>query len=124
MTSPTCAIVNFFVQDNATFQDPIQFGDPGDMSWSLTGMTFKMEIKASRDDASPLVTFTTGSGQIITDDVVQRVIHFNVPDTVIQTSLPPAEYVYDFLMLDGSSPAIRTPLMQGKFVVSRGVTED
>lgn len=124
MSSPTCAIVNFYVQDNATFQDPIQFDDPTDTSWSLTGMTFKMEVKASRDDTSPLVTWTTGGGQIITDDVVQRIIHFNVTDTVIQTALPPAEYVYDFLMLDGSSPAIRTPLMQGKFVVTRGVTED
>jgi hypothetical protein len=124
MASATCAIVNFVVQDNATFQDPIQFGDPTDTSWSLTGMSFKMEVKASRDDGTPLVTWATGTGEIITDDVVQRVIHFNVTDTAIQASLPPAEYVYDFLMLDGSTPAIRTPLMRGKFVVSRGVTEN
>jgi hypothetical protein len=55
---------------------------------------------------------------------VQRVLHLNVPDTVVQASLPPAEYVYDFIMLDGSTPPIRTQLMQGRFIVDRGVTED
>ncbi len=123
MIQATCAIVNFEVQDNGTFSDAIQFGDPDDTSWSLTGMSFKMEVKASRDDTSPLVTWTSSS-EIIVDSVSQRVIHFNVPDTVLQASLPPAEYVYDFLMIDGSVPPIRTPLMAGKFVVSRGVTED
>lgn len=120
----TAACVDIFVQDNATVQDAFQFGVVGDTSWSLTGMTFKMEVKASYDDVTPLVTWTSGAGQIIVDDVVQRVVHLNVPDTVVQASLPPAEYVYDFIMLDGSTPAIRTPLMKGKFVVSHGVTED
>lgn len=120
----TAATVDIVQQDNATFQDAFQFGTPGDTSWSLTGMTFRMEVKASRDDIAPLVTWTTAGGQIITDDVVQRVIHFNVPDTVLQTSLPPADYVYDLIMLDGSVPPIRTQLMQGLFTVQHGVTED
>jgi hypothetical protein len=120
----TSAIVDIIVSDNATVQDAFQFGTTGDTSWGFTGMTFKMEVKASRDDASPLVTWTSGAGQIIVDDAVARVLHLNVPDTVLQASLPPADYVYDFIMLDGSTPAIRTQLMQGKFTVCRGVTED
>lgn len=120
----TCAIVDITVSDNATVQDAFQFGTAGDTTWSFTGMTFKMEVKASRDDASPLVTWTSGGGEIVVDDAVTRVLHLNVPDTVVQASLPPAEYVYDFIMLDGSTPAIRTQLMQGKFTVCRGVTED
>jgi hypothetical protein len=120
----TCAIVDLINQDNQTIQDALQFGTPGDTTWSLTGMSFKMEVKASRDDVAPLVTWTSGAGQIIVDDPVQRVVHLNIPDTVIQASLPPADYVYDFIMLDGSTPAIRTPLMQGLFSIRRGVTED
>jgi hypothetical protein len=119
----TAAIVDLFVQDNATMQDALQYGVPGDTSWSFTGMTFEMSVKASRDDVDPLVTFTSGAGQIVVDDPVQRVLHFNVPDTTIQSALPPAEYVYDLIMIDGSTPPIRTPLMQGRLTVSHGVTE-
>jgi hypothetical protein len=119
----TAAIVNMVTQDNATFQDAFQFGTLGDTTWSFAGMTFEMSVKASRDDVTPLVTFTSGAGQIVVDSVVLRVLHFNVPDTTIQADLPAAIYVYDFIMLDGSSPAIRTPLMQGKLEVTRGVTE-
>lgn len=120
----TAALVNIYVSDNATVQDAFQLGTVGDTSWNFTGMSFKMEVKASRDDASPLVTWTSGAGQIVVDDAVNRILHLNVPDTTVQASLPPAEYVYDFLMLDSSTPPIRTQLMMGKFVVSRGVTED
>jgi hypothetical protein len=120
----TAAVVDIYISDNATMQDAFQFGTVGDTSWSFTGMSFKMEVKASRDDTTPLVTWTSGGGQIAVDDVVQRVLHLNVPDTVVQASLPPAEYVYDFLMIDGSTPPIRTQLMQGRLFVSRGVTED
>jgi hypothetical protein len=123
MRALTCAIVNFFIQDNGTFQDALQFGTLGDTTWSFAGMTFEMSVKASRDDVTPLVTFTSGAGQIIVDDPVARVLHFNVPDTTIQADLPVASYVYDFIMIDGSSPPIRTPLMQGQLTIKRGVTE-
>lgn len=119
----TAAIVNIYTQDNATLCDAIQFGDPTDLSWSLVGQTFKMEVKASRDDPSPLATFVSPT-QIVVLDPIARVIQFNVPDTTIQTSTPCAEYVYDFLMIDTSSPPIRIPLMKGKFIVTKGVTED
>lgn len=124
MTAPTSAIVNIATQDNVTLQDAFQFGTPGDTSWSLTGMAFTMEVKASRDDITPLIELTSGAGQIIIDDVVQRVVHLNVPDTAIQASLPVATYVYDFIMYDTSVPPIRTVLMQGRLYVSKGVTED
>lgn len=120
----TAAIVDIIVSDNATVQDAFQFGTPGDTTWSFAGMSFKMEVKASRDDTSPLATFSSALGSIVVDDPVQRTLHLNVADTVLQSNLPPAEYVYDFIMFDGSNPPIRTQLMQGRFVVRRGVTED
>lgn len=123
MLSPTAAIVNIYVADNGTVQDAFQFGVPGDTSWTLAP-NFKMEVKASRDDPTPLATWSTGGGTIVIDDAVQRVIHLNVPESVLQAALPVAEYVYDLVMYDNSVPPVRTPLMQGKFIVSRGVTED
>lgn len=117
----TAAIVDIYQNDNGTLQDAFQFGDPTDTSWTFTGVTFKMEVKASRDDVSPLLTLTTAGGQIVTDDVNLRVIHLNVADTVLQASLPPATYVYDLVMIDG---LVRTVLMQGLLVIEHGVTED
>lgn len=121
-TIPAASVVDFVYGDNTTFQDAIQFGLSTD-TWTLTGMTFEMSFKASRDDVTPLLTITSGAGQIVVDDAINRIIHFNVPDTVMNAGLLPAEYVYDFIMLDSSSPAIRTCLMQGKFYVRHGVTE-
>lgn len=119
----TAAWVDITISDNWTMQDAFQFGTPGDLSWSLTSQNFECQVKASRDDTSPLVTFTSGAGQIVVDDPIQRVVHFNVPMTTIQASLPPAEYVYDFIMYDNASPPFRTGLMQGKLIVKRGVSE-
>lgn len=121
--SITCAIVNITTQDNATLADALQFGTVGDLSWSLAGQSFIMDIKASRDDTAALLELTSAAGQINTLDPVQRIIQFNVPDTVLAV-LPPATYVYDFIMFDGSVPPIRIPLMQGYFTIKRGVTEN
>lgn len=120
----TAAIVNMYISDNGTWQDAFRFGDPSDTTWNFIGKSFKCEVKASRDDATPLLTAQTSDASIVVDDVNQRVLHFNVPDTAIQSSIPVAEYVYDLIMIDTSTPPIRTPLMQGRLVVSKGVTED
>lgn len=120
----TSACVDIFASDNGTLQDAFRFGVLGDTSWSLTGQSFKMEIKASRDDVSPLLTLTSAGGSIIIDDVVQRVIHLNVAYTALQAAVPVGEYVYDLIMFDASVPPIRTPLMQGRFCLQHGVTED
>lgn len=119
----TAAIVNIATTQNATLSDAFQFGTPGDTSWSLTGMSFRMEVKASRDDGTPLYILSSGGGQIVVDDPVQRVLHLHVVDTDIQTNLPNAVYVYDFVMLDGSTPPVRTVLMQGTLTIGQGVTE-
>lgn len=119
----TAACVDITSGDNQTLADAFQFGTIGDTSWSLVGQSFKMDIKASRDDVAALFELTSAGGSIVVDDVVQRVIHLNVPYTTIQASLPCGEYVYDLIMFDGSTPPIRVPLMQGKLFIKRGVTE-
>lgn len=120
----TSAIVNIKASNNATLQDAFQFGDPLDTSWTLTGQSFKMEVKASRDDVTPLLTLTSAGGSIVVDDVALRVIHLNLDMTALKAALPVGEYVYDFIMFNASVPPVRVQLMQGTFCLGQGVTED
>lgn len=120
----TSAYVNIFADNNVTLQDAFQFGTVGDTSWDFTGQSFKLEVKASRDDVAPLLTLQTSDSSIIVDDIAQRVLHLNLSEAALQAALPVGEYVYDLVMFDGSSPPIRVGLMQGRFVLKQGVTEN
>lgn len=125
MTEPaSVARVNLAVQDNGTWQDAFQFGDEDDTTWSFTGKSFHMDVKASSDDVDPLFSLTTSNGQIVVDDVTLRVLHLNVTETALRAALPPGEYVYDLVMIDTSNPPIRVPLMRGHVKVRHGVTLD
>lgn len=120
----TSAKVNIEIANNVTWEDAFKFGTDGDTTWSFTGQSFIMELKADRDDAAALFTLSTTNGRIVVDDVVQRILHFNVPFTDLQAALPPyTEYQYDLVMYDTSSPAIRVALMHGEVKVKQGVTE-
>jgi len=120
--SVTSAHVDMKIDNNGTWSDAFQFGTPGDFTWTLAGQTFTMDVQRNRYDSTPLLQLSTLTGTIITDDVNQRVIHLSVPSTVIKTNLPVGKYVYDLVMLDGSTPPIRVPLMHGIVCVEQGVT--
>lgn len=120
--SVTSARVDLRIDNNGTWMDAFQFGEPDDTTWTLTGQTFELDVQISPYDLVPLLHMTTASGQIVVDDVVQRVIHFNVSPDIIQTSLQPGIYVYDLVMLNTSSPPVRVPLMHGTLEISQGVT--
>lgn len=120
----TAARVNLSVANNGTWKDAFQLGVVGDTTWSLTGQSFIMEVKASADDVTPLLTISTALGSIVVDDVTQRVIHFNVPESAIVAALPVGEYVYDLVMFDGATPPVRVPIMFGCVAVGQGVTRD
>ena len=120
----TSAKVNIEIANNVTWEDAFKFGTDGDTTWSFTGQSFIMELKADRDDTTALFTLSTANGRIVVDDVVQRILHFNVTDTDIQSSLPAyTEYQYDLVMFDTSVPPIRVALMHGEVKVKQGVTE-
>lgn len=116
----TRAKVNISIDNNDTWADAFQFGETGDTSWSFTGATFHMDVKASSDDATALLSLTTANTRIVVDDAVERILHFNVPDTDFNTILLPGEYVYDLVMID--SLTVRTTLMGGSLCVQQGVT--
>jgi hypothetical protein len=122
---PSSSNVTIVTAKNATFNESYQFDPPVagvvPPSWTLYA-NFRMDVKAYFEQASPLCSFTTGAGQIVVDDPVQRVIHFNVTEGSIDPPLVPGKYFYDLIMFDGSVPPIRVPLMHGDFVVTDGVT--
>lgn len=121
------AHVDLVAQVNASFRDSIQFDPPvagvTRPAWSLTGQTFRMDIRPDYGVAA-LLSITSAAGQIVVDDVTQRIIHFNVNEaTMSAAGLIPGCYVYDLIMIDASvNPNIRVPLMHGKFEMNDGVT--
>jgi len=116
----TRAVVNIAIDNNDTWADAFQFGETGDTSWSFAGCTFHMDVKASADDTAALFSLTTANSRIVVDDAVTRILHFNAANSDFNTILLPGEYVYDLVMIDGSS--IRTTLMGGRLCVYQGVT--
>jgi hypothetical protein len=118
--SVTAAKVDLQIANNATWMDAFQFGYPDDTTWTLVGQTFELDVQLDRYDTTPLLHISTTDSTIIIDDVVQRVIHFNVPPTSIQTSLSPGTYVYDLVMINASGQ--RVALMYGTLKVIQGVT--
>lgn len=119
----TSARVDMEIANNATWEDAFQFGTPGDTTWSFTGMSFHMDVKANRNDTAALFTLTSAGGKIVVDDVVNRILHLNVDFVTLKAALPVGEYVYDLVMLDAGSPAVRVPLMNGEVKVLQGVTQ-
>src|SRR5579859_3051407 len=101
ITVPSAAQVDIATANTVTFQDAFQFGLSTD-TWTLTGMHFRMEVKASRDDAAALVAWTDLAGNIVIDDAINRIIHMNVSEAAIQAALQVGQYVYDLVMYDGS----------------------
>lgn len=120
----SAARVDIKVADSGSLNDAFIFGTTGDTSWSFLNMTFKMDVKGSTDDASPLLSMTTENGHILVDDVVNRILHFAVSQATIESSLVPGCYVYDLVMIDNSALPVRTPLMYGTLTVIHGATQE
>ena len=118
----TASEVDIVALNTVTLQEAFQFGLSTD-TWTLVGQNFKMEVKASRADATGLVAWTSGAGTIVVQDAINRVINLNVSESALQAALPVGEYVYDLVMYDASSPPVRVVLMYGKLCVTQGVTE-
>lgn len=122
---PSSAWVKIVTAKNATFNEAYQFDPPvtgvAPPTWQLYP-NFRLDVKGYLEQPAPLLSITSAAGQIIVDDVVQRVIHFNVPETFLVPTLTPGRYFYDLIMFDNSTPPIRVPLMHGEFVLTDGVT--
>jgi hypothetical protein len=120
--SVTSARVDLRIDDNSTWMDAFQFGEPADTTWTLTGQSFELDVQLTSFDTTPLLHLDTAGGRIVIDDLRQRVIHFNVDPADIQANLNPGTYIYDLVMFDGSTPPVRVALMHGTLSVVRGIT--
>jgi hypothetical protein len=118
----TSARVDMEITNNVTWNDAIIFGVAGDTSWNFSGQNFRLDVKGNKDQPAALLTISTGLATIVVDDINQRILHFNVQDTVIAAALVPGDYVYDLVMYDFSAPPIRVQLMSGKLKVIQGIT--
>lgn len=121
----TAARIDFVVQTNQTWEDALQFGTVGDTSWSFTGQNFRLDLKSNKytQPSSSMLSVTSGAGQIVVIDPVQRILQFNVPESIFSAAaIIPGEYDYDLIMFDGSVPPVRIPLAYGKFHMKLGVT--
>jgi hypothetical protein len=120
--SVTAARADLQFANNTTWMDAFQFGTLGDTTWTLAGQTFSMDIQINPYDTTPMLQLNTANGRIVVDDIVQRVLHFNVTPTDIQANLRPGIYVYDLVMVDTAIPPSRVSLMYGTVEVIQGVT--
>jgi hypothetical protein len=118
--SVTSAHVDLSIDNNGTWSDAFQYGEVGDTTWTLTGCTFGLDVQRNPYDLTPLLQLSSANGRILIDDVVQRVIHFQVAAADIQAALDPGQYVYDLVMTD--TIGVRTPLMHGMLEVVQGVS--
>ena len=105
--SVTSARVDLRIDNNGTWSDAFQFGEQDDTTWTLEGQSFELDVQRNPYDAVPLLSLSTDNGRIIVDDIVQRVIHFNVAPADIQAALRPGTYVYDLVMVATSPPSVR-----------------
>jgi hypothetical protein len=119
----TAARIDIVTPDNTTWTDAFQFGIQGDTSWSFTSQNFRLDIKGNKyTQAVALLSLTSGAGQLVVQDPVQRILQMNVPEATLTGSLVPGEYQYDLVMIDTSIPPIRIALMYGSFKLTHGVT--
>ena len=136
----TAAIVDIITANNATWQDAFQFDPPVSTgpfggptppyypngatapTWGFTGVSFRMDIKTNINASGPALTLQSSAGQFVIDDYTNRILHANVPESLFQAVMTPGTYIYDFIMCDGSTPTVRTMLMQGKFILQEGIT--
>lgn len=128
----TSAHVDIITQNNATWMDAFQFAQPTGPTgvtgntgpyWTFSNKSFRLDIKGNSEQ-SPLLSLTSGAGQIVVDSVSQCILHFNVPEATLQAAMPPGKYYFDFIMVDASvTPNVRIPLMHGTFTLTDGVTE-
>lgn len=134
----TASSVDIVTANNTTWNDAFQFDPPPQPgqplppyfpagatgpTWTFQNQNFRMDVKTNINASGPIASWTSSNNQIIVDDVVNRILHMNVPETQFSTNgMVPGTYLYDFIMFDGSVPPIRTMLMRGKFVLQEGIT--
>jgi hypothetical protein len=134
----TASQVDLVTSNNVTWEDAFQFDPPAvagqppppywpygvtGPTWTFQNQNFRMDVKTNINASGPIASWTSSAGQIVVDDVVNRILNMNVPESQYSlTGMVPGTYIYDFIMFDNSVPPIRVMLMQGQFKLRAGIT--
>lgn len=123
----TAASVDVVTANNVTWEDAFQFDPPvagvTGVTWTFVGQSFRMDVKTNINATGPIASWTSVAGQIVVQDVINRILNMNVAESQYTADgMVPGTYIYDFIMVDGSTPPIRIMLMRGKFDLRAGIT--
>lgn len=88
----------------------------GNTVWNLTGYTATMTIRPFVGANTTTLVLTNGNG--ITLGGVAGTVVVNI-DAATTTDFSPSRYAYDFVLDSGT---VVTRLLEGKFIVTAGVT--
>jgi hypothetical protein len=106
---------NLVVDQATTFNFQFTVATDG-TPWNLTGYTATLTVRPFLGSTTTTLLATTANGKIVLGGATGRVtVTFNSTET----NIVPNRYVYD-LVLD--SGATETRLLEGKFIVTPGVT--
>lgn len=109
------ATYNLVCPQATTFE--FQFRPQTDgVNWDLTGYTATMTVRPFAGSTTTTLLATTANGKIVIDTVAANVtVNFSAEETLIKAE----SYVYDLMLYSGD---VVTRLLEGKFLVSAGVT--
>jgi hypothetical protein len=87
-----------------------------DTPWNLTGYTGVMTIKPFSNSTTTTLVASTANGDMVLGGVTGRV---TVNFTATETNITPSRYIYDLVLTSGATV---TRILEGKFIVTPGVT--
>ena len=87
-----------------------------DTPWDLTGYTGVMTIKPFSNSTTTTLVASTANGSMVLGTSNGKV---TVSFTSTQTNITPSRYIYDLVLTSGATV---TRILEGKFIVTPGVT--
>jgi hypothetical protein len=120
MSITSLTVGNYDIQcwNNGDLFLPMTVKTDGGVPLDFTGYRAKMEVRLSPGAPNAHATLTSENGYLIFGGSLGNLTVF-LPASATQL-LPASEMVYDLLLFNGSNNVIR--LLQGKFIVNRGIT--
>lgn len=109
------AAYNLTCEQATTFNFQFQIKDDS-TPWDLNGYTATMTVRPFAGSTTTTLLATTANGKIVLDaDNGRATVTFSSTETNIVAN----RYVYDFVLDSGS---VVTRLLEGKFIVTAGIT--
>ena len=87
-----------------------------DTAWDLTGYTGVMTIKPFSNSTTTTLIASTANGKMVLNGSAGRI---NVTFSATDTNVAASRYIYDLVLTSG---AVVTRILEGKFIVTPGVT--